>query len=73
MTTCAKKLAEEMGMKLKDVTLTVSKYGVTVAIPYFSLFAVLFRPGTYAQDRTAASLSLGLSLVRERGAREEPS
>lgn len=52
------------------VTLTVSKYGVTVAIPsYFVCPAVV----SYAPDRTAASLFPGLALARERRAREEPS
>ena len=62
-------------MKLKEVTLTVSKYGVTVAISsYFFVFVVVVSHlGTYAADRKVASLPLGLSLVRERCVREEPS
>ena len=63
-------------MKLEVVTLTVSKYGVTVAISaYFFAFAVVSRLGGCAPDRKAASLPLepGLPLARERQAREEPS
>lgn len=63
-------------MKLEVVTLTVSKYGVTVAISsYFFLFAVVSRHGSYvcSQPHAAASLPLGLSLTREGQAREGPS
>jgi len=46
-------------MKLEVVTLTVSKYGVTVAISaYFFAFAVVSRLGGCAPDRKAASLPL---------------
>ena len=60
-------------MKLKEVTVTVSKYGVTVVISCFLVLAVVSRSGAYVPDRTSASLPLGLSLVQERRAREEPS
>ena len=67
MTMPTKKLGKETGIKLKEVTLTVSKYGVTVAISYFFLVS---RLGIYASDRTTASLPPGCLW---RGAREEPS
>jgi len=51
-------------MKSEVVTLTVSKYGVTVAISYFLVFAVVPRLGT--PGRAAASLPPGLTLARAR-------